>query len=64
MIQNYGGKYKDEQILQQDLDWLEDWPEKWLLKFNVSKSKVMQIGQRNVNYQTMEWLGYCEPERD
>ena len=64
MIQNYGGKYKDEQILQQDLDWLEDWPEKWLLKFNVSKSKVMQIGQRNVNYQTMEWLGYCEPEKD
>src|SRR6218665_1193904 len=42
---------EDEQILQQDLDRLENWSETWLLKFNASKCKVMQIGRkRNVNY--------------
>jgi hypothetical protein len=43
---------EDEQILQQDLDRLEDWSKEWLLKFNASKCKVMQIGRKKtVNYQ-------------
>ena len=42
---------EDEQILQQDLDRLEDWSKEWLLKFNASKCKVMQIGRKKtMNY--------------
>ena len=33
--------------LQQDLDSLADWSEKWLLPFNASKCKVMHVGSRN-----------------
>ena len=38
--------------LQQDLDALVQWSEKWLLHFNASKCKVMHIGSRNpcLNY--------------
>jgi len=42
---------EDEHILQQDLDRLEDWSKEWLLKFNASKCKVMQIGRKKtMNY--------------
>lgn len=33
--------------LQHDLDALVEWSERWLLKFNVSKCKVMHVGSRN-----------------
>jgi len=33
----------DRTILQEDLDTLNRWAEKWLVKFNVSKCKVMNV---------------------
>jgi len=33
----------DRTILQEDLDTLNRWAEKWLVKFNVSKYKVMNV---------------------
>ena len=33
--------------IQEDLDVLSKWSEKWLLKFNVSKCKVMHCGRQN-----------------
>ncbi len=38
---------EDRVKLQQDLDSLEEWSRKWLLKFNASKCKVMHIGRKN-----------------
>lgn len=35
--------------LQQDLDRLQKWSDKWLLRFNLDKCKVMHMG-RNVNF--------------
>ena len=35
----------DEQVLQEDLDSLLRWSDKWLLRFNVSKCKVMHLGR-------------------
>jgi len=34
----------DAESLQQDLNRLDEWSEKWLLKFNPTKCKVMHIG--------------------
>ena len=41
----------DTQILQHDIDTLEQWSNKWLLKFNASKCKVMHLGFSNLNVQ-------------
>ena len=38
----------DAKILQEDLDALQRWSEKWLLKFNISKCKVMHLGRTNL----------------
>ncbi len=35
---------KDSMRLQDDLDKLKEWSDKWLLKFNPSKCKVMKLG--------------------
>ena len=42
----------DCEVIQRDLDNLSTWSEKWLLKFNKNKCKVMHIGYNNekVNY--------------
>ena len=40
----------DQVILQEDLDKLHEWSEKWLLNFNESKCKVMHFGAKNPNY--------------
>ena len=37
----------DCEVMQQDLDNLSSWSEKWLLKFNKDKCKVMHIGYNN-----------------
>lgn len=37
--------------LQLDLDTLNNWTEIWLLKFNVSKCKVLHHGYNNPEYQ-------------
>jgi len=37
----------DNQKLQDDLRTLNDWSNKWLLKFNPDKCKVMHVGQNH-----------------
>jgi ribonuclease P/MRP protein subunit RPP40 len=44
---------KDEdscRAIQQDLDNLCNWSEKWKLRFNSQKCKVLHIGRSNINY--------------
>jgi len=41
----------DGLALRSDLDQLGDWSQKWQLRFNVSKYKVMHYGRNNVNEQ-------------
>ena len=38
---------KDCAALQKDLDMLQEWSNKWLLKFNTSKCKVMRLGMHH-----------------
>ena len=48
-----GGKAlttKDCEILQQDLNKITQWSEKWQMSFNVDKCKVMHVGSRNPNF--------------
>ena len=40
----------DKQILQDDLNKLLQWSEKWLLEFNQDKCKTMHIGRNNPKY--------------
>ena len=39
-------EYKDHYTLQQDLKHLEDWAERWGMRFNATKCYVMSIAQR------------------
>ena len=41
----------DQASLQETVDKLVEWSEKWLLKFNGSKCKVLHIGKNNPKYQ-------------
>ena len=48
-----GGKAytrEDCETIQRDLNKLSDWSDKWLLKFNHDKCKVMHIGNDNLRY--------------
>ena len=36
---------EDQEILQNDLDTLSMWSDKWLLKFHPEKCKVMHLGK-------------------
>ena len=57
----------DCEIIQRDLDNLSTWSEKWLLKFNKDKCKVMHIGYNNVkqNYKLQgQNLVTVEEEKD
>ena len=42
---------EDRDALQMDLDTLSEWSNKWLLKFNPLKCKVLHLGARNQNYE-------------
>jgi len=46
--------HDDAVSLQQDLDRLVQWSEKWLLKFNPIKCKVMHIGHKLSTSYTMK----------
>ena len=37
----------DQQILQQDLNILMKWADKWQMKFNINKCKIMQISNHD-----------------
>ena len=41
---------EDRKKLQEDLDKLQHWSERWLLNFNRDKCKVMSFGARNPKY--------------
>ena len=36
--------------LQQDLDRLSDWPDKWQMEFNIAMCKTMHICNRSIEY--------------
>jgi len=36
----------DSQEMQEDLDRLKDWSNKWLLDFNIERCKVMHVGHK------------------
>ena len=42
---------EDRNALQMDLDTLGEWSNRWLLKFNSSKCKVLHLGYRHPNYE-------------
>jgi len=60
----------DGLMLQSDLDGLVKWSDKWLLKFNTEKCKVMHLGHKlNTQYYMKEegavlTLATTEEERD
>jgi len=41
---------RDNMRMQSDLDKLVEWAEKWQMQFNVSKCKVMYVGQTNPRF--------------
>ena len=41
---------EDRLLLQECIDALVEWSEKWLIKFNSSKCNVMHLGKNNPNY--------------
>ena len=58
---------EDRRVLQQCLDALMDWAEKWGMAFNTAKCKVMHIGRNNPRYQYVmggHTLEATEVERD
>ena len=58
------GKVKQ---LQEDLEKIGDWSEKWQMPFNLDKCKVMHIGHKNLNYNYNllgKELESCQQEKD
>ena len=51
----------DKSKLQLDLSNLDNWSEKWLLKFNAAKCHVMNIGKKSngENESTWNWTETC-----
>ena len=43
----------DQQILQEDIDKLWEWSEKWQLPFNANKCKIIHYGRNNPRYEYM-----------
>jgi ribonuclease P/MRP protein subunit RPP40 len=61
------GGPEDRDKLQEALDCLCDWADKWGMSFNVSKCKVMHVGRNNPEYEyTMrgQKLETTDEERD
>ncbi len=57
----------DKEKMQEALDCLCDWADKWGMAFNIAKCKVMHLGRNNPEYEyTMRGfkLGTTEEERD
>ena len=58
---------EDRQRLQADLDKLQEWSNRWLLKFNEKKCTVLNIGKRNPKYTYRmggAQLAHSEQEKD
>ena len=57
----------DCEILQKTLDGLVDWANKWAMRFNVKKCKILHLGHNNPGYKYKmgeEELQVVEEERD
>jgi len=53
--------------MQEDLDRLVEWADKWQMQFNVSKCKVMHVGKKNPRhsyYVSSNGLKSVEVEKD
>jgi len=53
--------------MQEDLDRLVEWADKWQMQFNVSKCKVMHVGKKNPRrpyYMSSNGLKSVEVEKD
>ena len=61
-------RYPEDIIeLQEDINKLEDWANKWQMKFNVDKCAVMHIGHKNINdnyTKSNQQLPVTEQQRD
>jgi len=44
------GDSLDSDDMQQDLDTLVEWADRWQMEFNVGKCKVMHVGKKNVKF--------------
>ena len=50
----------DQVILQNDLDTISSWAERWLMELNINKCSVLSITlKRNSNFMTMICLAQC-----
>ena len=60
-------KFEGVKQLQEDLNKIGEWSQKWQMPFNVDKCKVMHIGHKNINAK-YELLGKeiesCQQEKD
>ncbi len=57
----------DKNCMQQDLNVLSDWANKWQMKFNASKCKVIRFGNNKTQSEYMmdgQVLSYVEEEKD
>ncbi|CAM5171140.1 unnamed protein product [Natator depressus] len=53
--------------IQRDLDNLEDWAKRNLIRFNKDKCRILQLGRKNCMHcsrQGTEWLGISSAEKD
>ena len=61
------GCEEERNALQQSLDGLVEWSDKWGMEFNVSKCKVMHLGRHNKQFEYFmggQTLANTEEERD
>ena len=47
----------DKEILQNDINKLCEWSDKWQLNFNVNKCRVLHVGNRNLKYDYQMSIG-------
>ena len=58
---NMVSSVSDSQLIQKDLDSLSEWSEKWLLRFNPAKCKVMHVGHHlDTKYSMKDGAGMLE----
>lgn len=55
LMRIHTGVHKES--LQMDPDMLQDWSDKWLLEFSLSKCKVMKTGEGQKHPETVYRLG-------
>ena len=51
------GDDNDETLLQEDIYTMNEWTEKWLLKFHPDKCKTMHLGHNENPKQLQTWRG-------